>query len=92
MATQIIHLERSELNAFCIGIPAPKLARPVVLANRGQAMALAFDIDDGQRLMLTEQGHRCTFSSIDAIMIALDGVENLSMDRLAVDTSAFWTN
>ena len=51
MASQIIALERRELYAYCENLPAPIIARPVVIASLGRGMALALDCD-GQRVTL----------------------------------------
>lgn len=89
MASQIIALERRELYAYCENLPAPIIARPVVIASLGRGMALALDCD-GQRVTLTDNGQPCNFSSIDAILYELDGTSNVDKSRLEVDLSTYW--
>ena len=89
MASQIIALERRELYAYCENLPAPIIARPVVIASLGRGMALALDCD-GQRVTLTDNGQPCNFSTIDAILFELDGAPNVDTSLLEIDLSTYW--
>lgn len=89
MDSQIMNLERDELYDFCDLLPEPIIARPVATATRGRGLTLAI-VYDGIRVLLTENGKPCKFSSIDAVMFELDGAPNVDIKRLMIETANYW--
>lgn len=86
MGHAILNLERRELHGFCDDLPEPIVALPIVTASRGRGMTLALKYP-GALVTLTERGRPCRFSSIDDIMLELDGAPNVDPSRLVVEVA-----
>lgn len=91
MSTQILAINRANLDDFCFQLPNPIIAKPIILPKRGRGLELQLDCGD-VLATVCENGSPAKFCSIDEVLLELDGIENLDASAIQLNTSKFWEN
>lgn len=87
---KLVNVDRQDFSLYCDErIPAPFVARPIVVAVRGRGLVVTLEYP-GVRVCLTDGGRPTRFGSIHDVMSELDGVPNIDVTRLVIDTRHYW--
>lgn len=90
MATRIVEVQEDDFCRYCDEvIPAPHIARPVIVAREGKAALSLVLRYRGHAIRVMHGAKPRFYRTVGQIIDALDGVPNVDITRLSVDTATY---